>query len=248
MAFFNNKRPKKQYFSVATIVTQGTVSIGDFIGNDSIHIDGEVRGNIKVNSVVVIGKTGKVTGNIKAQQIVCSGKLHGNVICDSMEILESGFIDGQIKSNKTLVKGSYKGGIICSGLFIDKGAFVESNIQAKSVVNGGMLIGMLACRVLKISKSGVVRGKMFADKIINKGGQVEGFIGKYADLMKENPVLSHYADVLNSHHDKLLLEPADYHVDIEEEINNTTDSNPANELYLDVDFEIVDESTLQKAG
>jgi cytoskeletal protein CcmA (bactofilin family) len=248
MAFFSKNRPTKQYFNVATIVTQGTISIGDYIGNDSIHIDGEVRGDIKVNSVVVIGKTGKIVGNIKAQQIICSGKLDGNVICDSMEILESGSVNGQIKSNKTLIKGSYKGGIICSGLFIECDAWVEANIQAKNVVNGGTLMGMLACKVLKISKSGFIKGKMFADTIINEGGQVEGFIGKYKDLVKENPILSHYADILNSHQDKLLLEPSDYHVNIEEEIDNTINPNQEDEVYLDVDFEIIDESILQKAG
>ena len=90
---------------------------------------------------------------------------------------------------------------------------------------------------------------MFADRIINQGGHVEGFIGKYHDFIMQNPQLTQYSTILNSKQDIVLLEHADYHVDIEKEIENSTNpSDHEDSGFLDVEFEIKDESKLKLAS
>lgn len=249
MALFTNKKEKNKYFSAATIVTKGTTSIGNYIGNDSIHIDGQIKGDIKVNNVVIIGKDGVVHGNIKAKQVICSGQLTGDIICDSLEVREGAKVQSHIKTNKTLIKGNFTGSVLCSGLFVSKSALLEANIQAKNVVAGGTILGTIACLVLKIPTKGCIKGKMFANRIINQGGHVEGFIGKYADLIITNPQLAHDAAILNSHEDIPLLQNSDYHVNVEKEIENNT--NPAQEnngFCIDIEFEIEDASKLKRAS
>lgn len=248
MALFDKKNVKKNYFSAATIVTEGTTSIGNFIGNDSIHIDGHVVGDIKVNNVVIIGKSGVVTGKIKAQQVISSGICNGDILCDSLELMEKSTTKGNVKSNKVLIKGELKGNIICSGLFISPEGLTESTIQAKNVSVGGTIIGIVACKALKILPGSCIKGKMFADRIINQGGHVEGFIGKYSDLLIGNPQLGAYASVFNSQNNTALLQHSDYHVNIEKEIQNKTQNfgkqSEEEHSCIDVEFESIDESKL----
>jgi cytoskeletal protein CcmA (bactofilin family) len=246
MALFNNKGGKEKAFSSATIVTDGTTNIGKFVGNDSIHIDGYVEGDVKVNNIVVIGKNGVVNGDIKAQQVISSGSCKGYILCDVLELLETSKTEALVKSNKILIKGDYKGNITCSGLFVGEDALVESNVQAKSIVVNGTIIGSLACKVLKIMPNSCLRGKMFADRIINQGGHVEGIIGKYSDLLKEVPQLREYGSIFNSSKNVALLSHSDYYVDVKKEIENR-DSSSADKLeddFCDVEFEIKDESKL----
>ena len=248
MAFFGTKKEQKNYYAAATIITKGTTSIGNYIGDDSIHIDGRVEGDIKVNNVVVIGKNGVVHGNIKAEQVICSGEIYGDMMCDSLEVLERAKVNSHIKTNKVLIKGSFKGSVICSGLFVAENALLEANVQAKNVIAGGTVLGIIACQVLKIPNTGCIKGKMFSDRIINQGGHVEGFIGKYHDFIMQNPQLTEYSTILNSKQDLVLLESSDYHVDVEKEIENSKNSPDVDNLFLDVEFEIKDESTLQLAS
>ncbi len=249
MGLFKKNNTKDNYFSAATIVTQGTNCIGGFIGDDSIHIDGHIEGDVKVNNVVIIGKTGSVTGNIKAQQIISSGTCKGNILCDSLELMESSITISQIKSNKILAKGKVKGNITCSGLFLSEHALVEANVQAKNVVAGGTMMGVVICKQLKIPPTGCIKGKMFADRILNQGGHVEGFIGKYSELVKSNPQLAQYESIFNSKTEHLLLENKDYHVNVKEEIQNRIKpSNKAHDDFIDADFYIDQETELYEVA
>ncbi len=250
MAFFTKKSEKQKYFKAATIITKGTVSLGDFIGDDSIHVDGKVEGDIKVNSVVVIGCDGVVNGNIKAQQVICSGEINGDIISDSVEVLATGKLNGHIKVNKALIKGSLSGSVICSGLFIAQDALTQANIQAKNVVAGGTFIGTIACQVLKVADTGYIKGKMFANRIINEGGHVEGFIGKLSDLYIGNPQLATYANILNSPKDIVLLPHNEYEVDIEEEIEHAKNPSSTKDVafVIDVDFDMREEVDVRLAS
>ncbi len=225
MAFFTKKKSKQQYFSTATIITRGTYSKGDFIGDDSIHIDGTIYGDVKVNNVVIIGETGRINGNIKAKQVISSGICQGNILCDSLELLESSQSLSQIKANKILLKGALKGKIVCGGLFIHEHAVADAEIEAKNVSAGGKIKGNIVCKQLKILNTGYLKGNIFADRILNEGGHVEGFIGRYSELVKENPQLQEYAHIFNSSNETMLLGHSDYYVNVKEEIEKSTSAS-----------------------
>ncbi len=225
MAFFKKDSAKRRenYFNCATIVTQGTHCVGSIIGDDSIQIEGEVRGDVQVNSVVIIGKSGRVTGNIKAHQVISSGETEGEIVCDALELLDPSHARGAIKANKILIKGRYFGEITTGGLFVHEHARIEGTIQAKNVVTGGEIEGTTVCWQIKITPTGRVKGKTFAERIVNQGGHVEGFIGRYSELAANNPQLLRYAHIFKAPEETILLGYNDYHVDVKEEIERRSE-------------------------
>ncbi len=249
MSFFKSTKEKNDYFAAATIITKGTTLVGDLIGDDSIHIDGHVQGDIKVNNVVIIGKGGQVDGNIQAKQLICNGKIEGDLLCESIEILENASVKCHIKANKILVKGTCQGNILCSGLFVSQEGLLQANVEAKNVVAGGTLLATIACLALKIPKTGQLKGKIFTNRVINEGGHIEGFIGKFHDFIMQNPQLQHYSNIFNSSHDVMLLEDKDYLVDVTNEIKNSKKkSTQKKHLFLDVTFADTDETMLRKVS
>ena len=235
MALFKKKESKESYFSTATIITKGTHTVGNIVGNDSIHIEGEVHGDVKINNVVIITAEGAVHGNIRAKQIISSGSVHGNMLCDTVELLEGSRTSGKIKSNKILIKGRYEGEIRCAGLFVDAAAMLHASIEAKNVVVGGETEGTIVCRELKITPTGRIRGKTFAERILNQGGHVEGFIGRYSELVRNNPGLLRYAHIFSGSEEAILLSYQDYYVDVEEELRGEKGSQEGDDT-IDTDF------------
>ncbi len=191
MAFFKSGKDGTQTASMkdtintATIITKGTTIVGDMVGSDSIHIDGEIKGSIKVNNLVVIGKSGSVNGNIEAQNIISSGMIDGSVKCDELEVLELSTVKKTINARKVLVIGKVQGDMVCEDLIIEQKGLVEDRIQAKNVTVSGSLIGEVACELLSTKQTGYVKGSMFVNNISNEGGKVEGSIGQYKELISE---------------------------------------------------------------
>lgn len=212
------------------IVPQGTNVNGRIIGNDSVHIDGYFNGDIKVNNIVIVGRTGELYGDIKAQRVLVNGKFKGNIIADSVEFLEHGVGEGEIQANKILVKGLWQGKLYCGGLFIDAGAKVFSNAKIKKVVVAGVLEGNIACKELRTLPTCVLRGKMFADEIQNEGGRIEGYIGRYSDMAMQNQEMAYYLNIFNSRSDYILLEAKEYEVDVEEELKKEKNRGEGEEL------------------
>ena len=200
------------------IIPKGTNVVGRIIGNDSVHIDGYYSGDIKVNNIVIIGRTGEVYGDIKAQRVLINGKFQGNIIADSVELLEHAQCEGEMQANKILVKGFYQGKLYCGGLFVDASGRVSSNAKIKKVVVAGILEGNIACKELRTLPTCTLRGKMFADEIQNEGGRIEGYIGKYTDIASQNQEMAYYLNIFNARNDYILLEANEYEVDVEEEL------------------------------
>jgi cytoskeletal protein CcmA (bactofilin family) len=168
--------------SSATIITNGSKVTGDIRTNDTLHIDGEVEGNIIVNNMVVVGKGGVVKGDIKAQKVICSGKIEGAIECESIEIMQNAEVSHSVVSNIFIIGGKYRGEILAKNVLIDTFGSVENKIQAKEIVVKGVFAGDLACEILTTKPSGKINGNMFVKNIKNEGGLVEGAIGQYKDI------------------------------------------------------------------
>ena len=119
---------------------------GNFEGTGTIQIEGNIIGDINVDSVV-IGEGGSVTGNITSKSVIINGKHTGNICCNSLDILPQGqLINHQINVNSIFIRGSVKGNIIASeSLEIDVQGSIEGDITfGKIKINeGGKITGML---------------------------------------------------------------------------------------------------------
>jgi len=184
MGLFGGKKESSNSDSVssAAIITQGTKVTGDIESNDTLHVDGEVNGNIIVNNIVVVGKNGIVNGNVKAQKVICSGKIDGFIECESIEILQSAEVSYKLVSHIVIIDGRYEGVITAKNVLVDTHGLAENKIQAKEIVVKGAYIGDLACELLTTKPSGKIKGNMFVKNIKNEGGLVEGSIGQYKDI------------------------------------------------------------------
>ncbi len=199
MALFKSNKDKngsasmKEVINTATIITKGTKIVGEIVGNDTIHIDGDIEGSIQVDNIVVIGKSGIVNGDIQAQKIISSGTINGTVKCDELEVMEPSVVKERVEARKVQVQGKLEGDVLCDGLLIEPKGSTQGKVQANSIVVSGSLIGDIACDLLSTKQTGYVKGSMFVSNISNEGGKVEGSIGQYKELFssEEDKTTSH---------------------------------------------------------
>ncbi|NPA17308.1 bactofilin family protein [Persephonella sp.] len=94
-----------------TIISEGSTIKGELKFSGSVHIDGEVEGNIFCEKIVTVGKKGRVKGTVRSDKVIVKGYIEGNIDADSIEVLSGGRITGEIAYNEIMVepKGTLEG-------------------------------------------------------------------------------------------------------------------------------------------
>ena len=105
MGFLNKDVKAGEYVSVISeqCQFQGTLDL-----QGSLRIDGALEGNVDNAKYVTVSKTGTVKGDITAQGVVIIGKMTGDIVADSVEILADAKITGNIRSKSILIEGGAK--------------------------------------------------------------------------------------------------------------------------------------------
>jgi len=198
MAFFGSSETKQQApssnaksnsISSATIVTAGTELVGTMKGNDSVHIDGTVKGDIVVNNMVVIGKSGIVDGVVKGQKVMISGELRGSIECDDLEIMQSGKVSDDIKAKNIILDGQVEGLIVAENSIhvTFNGNVSAKRIKSQKVMVDGTVKGdVVATELLEIGPKGYVEGAITVKNIkTHEGGRIIGSMATYMEAIKE---------------------------------------------------------------
>jgi len=82
---------------VDTIIGPGSLIKGDLHSRGTLRIDGNVEGNIRSDSTVIIGEKGMVKANVTAALVVIGGTVHGNVHGrEKVEVLSTGRMYGDV--------------------------------------------------------------------------------------------------------------------------------------------------------
>jgi len=77
---------------------------GTITGNESVTIEGTVRGKIDLQSNLMIGTKARVEATVHAKNVTIEGKLTGDVSADErVELVASATVDGNIKAPKIVV-------------------------------------------------------------------------------------------------------------------------------------------------
>jgi cytoskeletal protein CcmA (bactofilin family) len=79
------------------------------------RIDGNVRGDVNTNGMLIIGKTGNIKGNIHATDLIANGKVHGDITVTNKAVI----------SNKAYIKGD----ITALILEVEEEAIIEGAIR-----------------------------------------------------------------------------------------------------------------------
>jgi cytoskeletal protein CcmA (bactofilin family) len=113
MAIFSVKHKNgHEPVEVPTLISKGCVVQGYIKANVLVRIDGNVKGDILTEGLI-IGETGFIEGNIETKEIIVFGKIHGNIKADSIEIKSSGKIYGEINTNNLQIeKGAVYNGVL----------------------------------------------------------------------------------------------------------------------------------------
>ncbi|MDD6172715.1 MAG: polymer-forming cytoskeletal protein [Elusimicrobia bacterium] len=105
MGFLSKDVKAGEYVSVISeqCQFQGTLDL-----QGSLRIDGALEGNVDNAKYVTVSKSGTVKGDITAQGVVIIGKMTGDIVADSVEILSDAKITGNIRSKSILIEGGAK--------------------------------------------------------------------------------------------------------------------------------------------
>lgn len=101
-----------------THVASGTLVQGTIAGPTELLIEGEVQGEIRVDSLVMIGGDGAVEGPISAPVVRVGGRVVGDVrASDRVEVAASGSLEGDISAPRVVIaEGAFfKGRIEMTG-------------------------------------------------------------------------------------------------------------------------------------
>ena len=80
---------------------------GNLIGSGDLHIDGTVRGDVKVGRLTV-GETGNVEGGIQADFVEIRGRVVGAVTGKQVKLVGTAFVDGDISHEQLSIDvGAY---------------------------------------------------------------------------------------------------------------------------------------------
>ncbi len=99
----NNVTLENSNFKVGTIVGEGAIFQGNLVVKDTVRVDGEVKGDVRTETVLIVGSKGRIDGNIEADTIFAGGLIKGDLRAkNKTEISSTGKIFGDI-TTKILV-------------------------------------------------------------------------------------------------------------------------------------------------
>lgn len=91
--------------SVVNIIGQGTSILGDINSNGDIRIDGTLKGSIKTEGKVVLGKEGIVEGDVVCQNADISGTIKAKItVSNLLSLKETAKLNGDIVTNKLSIE------------------------------------------------------------------------------------------------------------------------------------------------
>lgn len=113
------RRPQPVPVSTApTHIAGGTKVTGQVSGSSDLIVDGELEGQVDIESSVTIGADGRVKGNVTARSVKIGGRVTGNVHGrEKVEILPSGKLEGDVAAPRVvLAEGAFfKGKVEMTG-------------------------------------------------------------------------------------------------------------------------------------
>ncbi|HOQ17765.1 MAG TPA: polymer-forming cytoskeletal protein [Defluviitaleaceae bacterium] len=116
------KTGQKKFDNYSTIIGENTILESEYLkSNETVRIDGKYKGEIILESDLVIGEKGLVEGSVKANNIEISGTVVGDI--NSKELV---YLTATAK---------VKGNISCNNLVIDDGAKISGFCNSGNLSN-----------------------------------------------------------------------------------------------------------------
>ncbi len=86
-------------------INDGTNIKGDINSNGYFRIDGNIEGNVKTPSKVVVGKTGVIIGTLSCKNADIEGRIKGTLnISETLTLKSTAYIEGEVVVGKLAVE------------------------------------------------------------------------------------------------------------------------------------------------
>lgn len=115
-----NKPPE----NLDTLIGSKTIFEGVLMSNESICIEGTVKGKVECKGTVVIGQEAKIKADIVAENVIIGGQVNGNISTkNKLEITTTGKVKGDIETSRLVIAE----GVVFEGSCRMNGARSESH-------------------------------------------------------------------------------------------------------------------------
>jgi len=92
------------HHAISTLICEGCVIKGDLKAPNFVRIDGQLTGDVSVDTGLIVGEKGTVNGNIVTRELIIYGTVNGNIKAESLKIESTGKINGEIKTQTLQVE------------------------------------------------------------------------------------------------------------------------------------------------
>lgn len=93
-----------QFSKIKSIIGQDAIFEGTLQAKETTRVDGLIKGDVKIDTVLVLGLTGKIVGNVRAATIMIGGTVEGDLIAtDKITISGTGKVTGNLHTKKLVV-------------------------------------------------------------------------------------------------------------------------------------------------
>lgn len=137
---FADKKPKAPAIigNLQNRITEGTSITGDVISKSGMRIDGNVQGNIKTPSKVVLGETAVIKGTLECENADIEGKFSGKMtISGTLTLRGTAQVDGDVVVGKLAVEpgAAFNATCVMKGSvkqMVDKNPETQVNIKSQN--------------------------------------------------------------------------------------------------------------------
>lgn len=89
---------------IKSILGQDAVFEGTLSAKEATRIDGLVKGDVKIESTLVLGVSGRIVGNVNAATIMVGGQVEGDLVAgEKIVISATGRVNGNLHTKKLIV-------------------------------------------------------------------------------------------------------------------------------------------------
>lgn len=97
--------PKDRTSGSTSLLSRGIKIEGEIRGEENLHIDGRIKGAVRLKGNILVGNAGIVEAEIEADNVVIQGRVTGNVTARrQLEIQPSGKLIGDCTAGSIDIK------------------------------------------------------------------------------------------------------------------------------------------------
>ncbi|MFD1711232.1 polymer-forming cytoskeletal protein [Ottowia sp. GY511] len=102
---------------IDTLIAEQCTLEGDLTTQNSVKVDGQIKGTLRAEGRAIIGETGVVKGDVHAADLLVLGRLEGNVFAQRLHLQASANIHGNISTESLQVDpgARYHGSVSMQG-------------------------------------------------------------------------------------------------------------------------------------